>query len=334
MSLNIVLNGNSILENAERLARHLDLDYKAISIPDGAPPEVLRDALSEADALITLELQQSAQHARRLRLLQVHAAGYDKIRFEHVPGHTAICRAGGHGRGIAEYVLMAMLAHGHNLIPIDRSLRSGSWKYRGLSYRPLRREFNGMTVGIVGYGEIGAEVARMSKLLGARTLACSRRETSDEYVDRYFDFARLDELLAAADFVVVCLPLAPGTANLFSAARLARMKRSGVLVNIARGAVVDEEALYSALRDGVIGGAVLDVWWNYPSDPNARVPASKFPFDALDNVLMTPHIAGWTEDIVERRWEMIARNIRNAVSGGPLEQLVRPADRACTGQNQ
>jgi phosphoglycerate dehydrogenase-like enzyme len=129
-------------------------------------------------------------------------------------------------------------------------------------------------------------------------------------------------MLPECDYVVLCTALGPETERLIDARRLALMKRSALLVNIARGAVVDEGAIYTALRDRIIGGAALDVWWRYPdaTDPERR--PSHYPFHELPNVIMTPHCSGWTEGMVARRWAEVAGNIDRFVRGEPPQNVV------------
>jgi phosphoglycerate dehydrogenase-like enzyme len=115
----------------------------------------------------------------------------------------------------------------------------------------------------------------------------------------------------------------PETTGLIGAARLARMKRDAVLVNVARGPIVVEEDLYKGLVAGTIAGAVIDVWWQYPTATEPQRRGSKFPFHTLDNVLMTPHSSGWTEQMMDRRWDMIVANLRALWRGEPLRNVVR-----------
>jgi phosphoglycerate dehydrogenase-like enzyme len=129
-------------------------------------------------------------------------------------------------------------------------------------------------------------------------------------------------MLPECDYVVLCTALGPETEELIDARRLALMKPSAFLVNIARGAIVDEGAIYAALRDRTIGGAALDVWWRHPdaTDPERR--PSRYPFHELPNVIMTPHCSGWTEGMVARRWAEVAGNINRFVRGEPLQNIV------------
>jgi phosphoglycerate dehydrogenase-like enzyme len=129
-------------------------------------------------------------------------------------------------------------------------------------------------------------------------------------------------MLPECDFVVPAIAQGPETEGLPDARRLALMKRSAFLVNIARGAVLDEDAVYAALRDRRIGGAAVDVWWRYPSESEPKRRPSHHPFHELPNVIMTPHCSGWTEGMVARRWAEVAGNINRFVRGEPLDNVV------------
>ena len=120
----------------------------------------------------------------------------------------------------------------------------------------------------------------------------------------------------------MCTALGPETTGLVDARRLGLMKPSAFLINIARGQVIDEDALYAALRDRRIGGAAIDVWWQYPdaAEPNRR--GSRHPFHELPNVIVTPHNSGWTAGMVRRRWDEIADNLDRFVRGEPLINIV------------
>jgi phosphoglycerate dehydrogenase-like enzyme len=184
-------------------------------------------------------------------------------------------------------------------------------------------EILGSTVGIVGLGRVGYEVARRAAAFGCRVIAANRsaREPG-RGVEQVFPLSELDHMLAECDYVVLCTALGPETEGLIDARRLALMKPSAFLVNIARGAVVDEDAIYAALRDRTIGGAALDVWWLYPNAADPERRPSRYPFHELANVIMTPHCSGWTEGMVVRRWAEVASNINRFVRGEPLQNVV------------
>jgi phosphoglycerate dehydrogenase-like enzyme len=160
-------------------------------------------------------------------------------------------------------------------------------------------------------------------VFGCRVIAANRspREPGGG-VERVYPLSALDEMLPQCDTVAICAAHGPETERLFDARRLEQMKRSAFLVNIARGAIIDEDALYAALRDGAIGGAAIDVWWQYPTAPEPSRRPSRHPFHELPNVIMTPHNSGWTSGMVRRRWDEIAENLRRFTRGESLINLV------------
>jgi phosphoglycerate dehydrogenase-like enzyme len=151
------------------------------------------------------------------------------------------------------------------------------------------------------------------------------RRDSTQVAAVAFDFlggpGALDEVLRRADYLVITLPLTPASRGLLGPRELSRMKSSAVLVNVARAEIVDEEALHRALAQGTIAGAALDVWYRYPAGPGATHPA-RYPFHELPNVLMTPHVSGWTKGMLEARASLIAENIRRVAEGEPPLNLI------------
>ena len=125
--------------------------------------------------------------------------------------------------------------------------------------------------------------------------------------------------------MVIACPLGEATRGLIGEAQLARMRASAVLINVARGPIVDEDALFTALRERTIGGAALDTWYRYPEHAGEMLRPSRHPFHELDNVLMTPHCSGWTEGVMARRFAVIADNLERLQSGRPLLNQVHPA---------
>ena len=322
--LNVVLYGDIILPNEYRLGAKADFPLHVTRIPDNASDAAKEAALMDADAVVCVALDRPCRQAPRLRLVQLQAAGYDKVVFDCLPAQAAVCNAFGHERAIAEYVQMTMLMWTHRWKAVEDSFRGGSWQYSGAMVGPLRDELGGQTVGILGLGQMGLEIAARARAMGTRVLGCSRNPKPSEVLDDFYPLERIDEFLARCDFVVVCIAHVPQTEKLIDAGRLAKMKRSAVLVNVARGPVVAERDLYEALTAGTIAGAVLDVWWRYPSADEPQRRGSAFAFHELDNVLMTPHSSGWTEQMMDRRWDMIVANLRAIARGEPLRNVVRP----------
>lgn len=264
--------------------------------------------------------------AASLRLVHTPGAGTNWIDFDAVPAHVTICNVFGHEISIAEYVLMTMLALNRDLLNMDARFRAGDWSDR--KSRPPRTEIRGRTLLVVGLGHIGTEVCRLGTAFGMRVVGVTRTASPERA--RAVGIAEcrgLDELkdaLADSDFVVIALPLESATLGIFGEREFRAMKSSAFLINVARGEVVDEAALYAALRDRRIAGAAIDVWYQYPDGAEILHPA-QHPFHELDNVIMTPHIAGWTQETFRHRWAAINENLRRLSTGEPLLNVVKAA---------
>jgi len=302
-------------------------------LPPGLGVEILADPLqllrspeaaADADILVTNQWRAEYPPASKLRFVQSVATGIDLIDLASLPRGVVVCNAFGHETAIAEYVLMTMLVWSHRFREIEADFRTrSSWRPSWVQSGQPHGEILGKTVGIVGLGRVGREVARRAAAFGCRVVAANRSpRQSGDGVERIYPLAELDRILPDCDFVVLCTALGPETEGLIDARRLALMKRSAFLVNIARGSVVDEGAVYAALRDGTIGGAALDVWWLYPTADEPERRPSRYPFHELPDVIMTPHCSGWTDGMTARRWAEIAGNINRFVRGEPLENIV------------
>jgi phosphoglycerate dehydrogenase-like enzyme len=292
-----------------------------------ADPQQLRlspEAAAGADIIVTNHWHAEYPLAPRVRLVQSVATGIELIDLTALPRGVSICNAFGHETAIAEYILMAMLVWSHRLREIEADFRTrSSWRASWVQSGPPHGEILGSTVGIVGLGRVGQEVARRAAAFGCRVIAANRSPRAPgEGVEQLYPLSELDDMLPLCDFVVLCTALGPETEGLIDSRRVALMKRSAFLVNIARGAVIDEDAVYSALRDRTIGGAALDVWWRYPDAAEPERRPSRHPFHELPNVIMTPHCSGWTEGMVARRWAEVAGNINRFVRGEPLQNVV------------
>jgi phosphoglycerate dehydrogenase-like enzyme len=292
----------------------------------GDPQQLMRlpEAASGADILVTNIWRAEYPPAPRVKLVQSVATGIELIDLAALPARITICNAFGHETAIAEYILMVMLVWSHRFREIEGDFRiRSSWQPSWVQSGAPHGEVLGGTVGIVGLGRVGYEVARRAAAFGCRIIAANRstREPG-RGVEQVFPLGELDRMLPECDYVVLCTALGPETEGLIDARRLALMKPSAFLVNIARGAVVGEDAIYAALRDRLIGGAALDVWWRYPDATEPERRPSRYPFHELPNVIMTPHCSGWTEGMVARRWAEVAGNINRFVRGEPLQNVV------------
>jgi phosphoglycerate dehydrogenase-like enzyme len=280
-------------------------------------------ALAEAEIVVGHIWKKEFPDAPRLKLLQAATAGVDMIDLPSLPRGITLCNVFGHEPAIAEYVLMTMLALTHRLVDTVTAFRGGSWAAHQPAGGAPHGEIMGKTLGIVGYGRIGRDVARRAGGFGCKVVAANRSPVADKGdAAEIYPLAELDRMLPQCDFLLIAAGLGPETRGLLDARRLALMKPTALLINIGRAAIVDEAALYGALKDNRLGGAALDVWWQHWSPEHPDRPPSRFPFDELPNVLMTPHCSGFTEGTADRRWGELAGNLDRFVRGEPLINVV------------
>jgi len=314
--------GNVAADTANGIKTKLvpELQIEIVADPKELSPEIA----ASADILVTNIWRADYRPAPQVRLVQSVATGIEWIEQSALPPGVPICNAYGHETAIAEYVLMVMLVWSHSFREIESDFRlHSSWRPSWVHSGAPHGEIRGSTLGIIGLGRVGQEVARRAAAFGCRILAANRSpRPAGDGVERVYPFTALDEMLPLCDTVAICTAFGPETERLIDARRLGLMKRSALLVNIARGAIVDEDALYTALRDQTIGGAAIDVWWQYPTAAEPERRPSKHPFHELPNVIMTPHCSGWTAGMVRRRWDEVADNINRFVRGDPLINVV------------
>lgn len=298
-----------------------------IEIGDPGDRGDFANRLADADALVSMTWAKDMPPAPKLRLVQLPGAGTDEIAFDAVPAHSNVCNVFEHEIGIAEYVLSAMLQWTIGIPRMDSALRRGQWQGSHMS-GPRHGEIYGQTLGIVGYGHIGRQVASRARAFSMSVLACGRTARSgDALVERVTSMDSLNELLAVSDFVLLALPLDSSTTGLIGERELKRMKSSAVIINVARGALIDEAALFTACKEHRIGGAIIDTWYRYPAQGSDQGEPSRMPFRDLENVIMTPHASAWTEGLRPRRCRMIAQNLDRLARGDPLLNVVRAASR-------
>lgn len=253
--------------------------------------------------------------ADRLRVVCMHGTGVD-----HIDVAAASARGiyvgnapGGNNNAVAELTVGLMIAACRHIPYADSSVRQNGWQRR------LGMELAGKTLGLVGLGFIGKRVVELLSGFGMTYLAFDRCRDEAFAARTGLSYVTLDELLRRADIVSLHLPLTPETTGIISIRELALMKRSAVLVNTARGAIVDEQALYAALREGLLAGAALDAFTEEP------LPADS-PLRGLDNIILTSHIAASTAEAADNVSMVNARTIVSVLKGGEPFSVVN-ADR-------
>jgi phosphoglycerate dehydrogenase-like enzyme len=327
----VILSGLTASFNQGRLERLLTTAWRIVAVPDESDSRILLKALGDADALIGLRWRGDwGETATRLRLIQALGAGVDAYDQNALPPGCSLCNVYEHGVPVAEYVIGVMAALTMRFGHYDRLLRSGRWDGSGRLDGETHAELAGQSVGLIGWGGIGREVARRARAFDMKVYAIRANPAgfSDSPEELRPDWQggpdQLEELLGAVDFLIACCPLNEQTRGLLNRRKLALLRPTAYLINVARAEIIDEDALYDALRSRKIAGAALDVWYRYPSKLEERLLPASRPFHELENVLMTPHLSAWTEAMIERRWRVIAANLDALAEGRPLKNVVSP----------
>jgi phosphoglycerate dehydrogenase-like enzyme len=273
------------------------------------------DVLARADAMLGWRPPAGlARRAPRLRWIQSLTAGVEQwLASADLPEGVPLCCARGtHRVSMPENILAAMLAVRKQIPGIVRDQAERQWRRR------VNPPIAGTTLGILGIGAIGAEVARKAAALEMRVIGTRRDPKPVPHVDAVYAPGETDAVLAAADFVLLLLPSTPATRNAIDASALARMKPDAWLLNFARGDLIVDADLVDAVKRGVIAGAVLDV---YRTEP---LPA-EHPFWTTGNIVVLPHVGGLhpTRDALVA--ELFVDNLRRFVRGEPLREVVDPA---------
>ena len=294
-------------------------------------PDVLTDRAHlqtyvAADVIVGARFSGDLPQPRRLQLFHVPGAGYDAVDLDAIPGLAVVCNCFGHEQAIAEYVMAALLERHVPLADADRHLRRGNWTYASGSPERVHGELAEKTIGLLGFGHIGKAIATRAKAFEMRVHVANRSPVPiSSLVDRSFVLNSLGEFWSSADFFVVSVPSNADTVGMVNAESFAAMRASAVILNVGRGPTIDEQSLYEALKGRRIAGAVIDTWYSYPSLSEPSILPSRFPFHELPNVVMTPHMSGWTMGTINRRKQTIADNIGRRAAGRPCVNVVRPA---------
>jgi phosphoglycerate dehydrogenase-like enzyme len=278
--------------------------------PDFRALELLRDAgvesapVQEAEALLVAprsasQLRDLLTMAKKVRWIHTLAAGVESLPFDVLrrSGITVTNSRGLYADALGEFVIAAMLWFAKDLRRLVRNQGAKKWE-------PFDVEWlQGKTAGVIGYGGIGSAIGRRAEAMGMHVLPV-RRSAGD-----------VDEVIAKSDYIVLSTPFTPATQGLMNGARIAKMQSHAVLINVSRGAIVDEHALIDALREKRIRGAALDVFEAEPLPPDS-------PLWSLDNVLISPHSADHTSDAHERAIRFFLENLQRFERGEKLQNIV------------
>jgi D-3-phosphoglycerate dehydrogenase / 2-oxoglutarate reductase len=259
---------------------------------------------------------------KNLRMIQSFSAGVDHVNFGIIPEHIIVCANSGAFAGpIAEFVFGAVISLGRNFEQHDKEMRGDRF-----IRKPLGLYLKEKTIGILGTGGIGQDVAKLAKVFGMRSIGVNTSGNAAPDFDEVTTTARLDSVLKRSDVIVVAVPLTLKTRNLLGQREFSYMKSDCIIVNIARGAIINEQALYEFLRDHPKAKAALDVWWNYPKAGEEKVPQN-CPISSLPNVLSSPHFSdGVYEQLKLGSEGAVANILRYIRKDVPLKGVVRRED--------
>ena len=306
----------------EMLKNNLETDWEIETWSKDDGEDAFRERIATVEVLVGGGVPDLPQGIP-LKLFQIPFTGYDWTSPEKIPTGTVFCNTFEHETTIAEHVLAGMLEFQTGLMrETHPMMKEKSFNGRDISKGPMHREMRGATVGIVGYGHIGREVAKRCKAFDMAVMALSRTKRDEPgLVDWYGTTEELNHLLAESDFVIVTAPLNDDTRSMIDREAFRKMKPDAVICNVGRGAVVDEAALYEALSTQRIRGGIIDVWYTYPSKKDPNPWPSKFPFQKLDNIIMSPHNSAWSDEMANRRWAFVAANLDRFARGEELQNF-------------
>jgi phosphoglycerate dehydrogenase-like enzyme len=306
--------------NTEVLAGEAEIVYTC-ELDDASRAEVLR----RAEVLVAWDLFQEVppgglEQASRLRLVQLLSAGVDAVDFAAVPeGLVVASNAGAYAAAMSEHVLAMVLSLAKRLPQRHAALAEGRYD----KWEPLLT-LDGSVCGILGFGGIGTATARLMRAFGARIHAINRSGATSEPVEFVGTLADLDRVLAASDVLVVALPLTLATRGLLGKRELALMKPTAILVNVARGAIIDQGALYEHMRANPQFAAGIDTWWE---EPAGEAPfRTDYPFFDLPNLIGSPHNSSIVEGTMLAAARIAAQNVLRYLRGEPVRGVVRRSD--------
>jgi phosphoglycerate dehydrogenase-like enzyme len=319
LTLKILVANTNLVPHRARFDTLVPPDADVVWVDDVSDDE-LRDADVYVGSVFTAEM---AQAAAKLRLIHTVGAGTDKVAFDALPPETLVANTFHHEQSIAEYIVAAAVMLRRDFLAQDRELRHNRWATSVYDpHMPQQSTLGEALIGFVGFGHIGRRAWGLFRAFGCTAAAVTGSgRVPDRGLAWAGDARELGRLMAECDVAVVSAPLNEHTEGMIGAEQLRALGPDGVLINVGRGALVQERALYDALADGVIRAAAIDVWYRYPS-ADGVAPPSDLPFAELPNLLMTPHSSGVTRDTFTGRVDDIAANIGRLQRGEPLRNVV------------
>jgi D-3-phosphoglycerate dehydrogenase len=277
--------------------------------------EDLIQCVGECDALIVgVEkiTEKVIRGSKKLRVIAKHGAGVDNIDVKAASNRGIVVTSapGANSSAVAELTIALLLSLSRSIPMADRSVKEGRWP------RVVGGELGGKVLGIIGLGQVGKKVARLALRFEMNVLAYDVLRDESFAQSHGINYSSLEDVLAKSDFVSIHVPLGPGTRGLIGEREIGLMKKGAYLVNLSRGDIVDEEALYRALKEKKMGGAALDVF--------SKEPPSESPLFTLDDVILTPHMGGYTREALRETGMICVRDIVDVLEGRRPKFAVNP----------
>ena len=318
----ILVSHNQIAEKAIRLLNAHDIDV--FFSPPYDPSDVVakRAADLKIDGLMVRQgrIDEAVISASpNLKVIAKHGVGVDNVDIAAAAklGIPVLRAMGSNSRAVAEHTIALVLSLIKEILPLDRAVKSGEWPKPTF----IGKDFLGATIGLVGYGGIGRETARMAESLGMEVVVYDPFAPDAAEADGFATSDDIDAMLPALDILSIHCPLTAATRDLIDARRLAMMKNSAVLVNTARGGIVNEAALAEALAAGTVAGAALD---SFATEP----PAADNPLWTFNTLIATPHIGGVTYGSADAMAIIAAQHIISVLDGNAPDErsIARPTE--------
>jgi len=305
------------------VGERLHAEFPNVNVVQLPSYDGLDKEIPDAEIFVGASLRsEQFQQAKKLHWIHSPSTGVHQLLIPEIVASNVVITNGRtvHGVVVAEHSMALILALAKRLPSAFRYQQQRKWGQGEMcEEHPMPREVAGATLLLLGAGSIGREVIPRAKAFGMEVVVLRENVHSGaEGADAVYSISQLDRLLPQADFVLISLPTLPSTRGMFNRERLARMKSDAYLVNVSRGALVDEPALIECLQKKQIGGAALDVFATEPLPPES-------PLWLLENLIITPHTAALAQTLWERHYALIAENLRHYLAGEPLNNVVDKA---------
>ncbi len=281
----------------------------------------LNKQLATAEVIVGGELGEvELNKAKKLKLFQIPFAGVDKQNLEVFKNYddVVVCNTHGNSDAVSEQAFSLLLALAKNLLNNDRDLRQGIW--HGFVTGEPSIQVKGKSLAIIGLGAIGLEIAKRALAFGMKVYAIKQTIKKEEKLEQKYGLTflgtpdQLDYVIAQSDFIIIALPLTTKTENMIDD-RILELMKGKFLINIGRGKVIDEKALYYHLKNGTLAGAAIDTWYQYPTREIPERLPGQYPFQELNNIIMSPHNAGYTDKSIEENILQVYENIKRVFYG-------------------